>query len=164
MYSSQPAWRLCCSILLCCAMTAGGYYLGLQNGRGSSLADANDSIVICQSYPVSDLVVSWNPEEQDVRGNFEVLLGTVRQHVTPETWDAVHGVHADEDSLSLVVTQTTAGHEEVKDLLGQLRSLHGMYTGRVENSTCGYCGEAPLPEVGQRCTGCSIARHDPPSA
>lgn len=164
MYSSQQAWKLCCGSLLCFATAVGGYYLGFQRGCSSALANADDSIVISEAYPVGDLVIPWSPEGLDVRGNFESLIYTMRQNVRPATWDVVHGLHADEDSLSLVVTQTKAGHEEVKVLLGQLRSLHERYTGHVENGTCGYCGKAPLPEVGQRCSGCCIPRHDPPSA
>lgn len=163
MYRSQRAWKLSLSILLCAVVAAVGYYAVDRNGRDIAQGSVNGPAVITESYPVRDLVVSWNPHEIDIDGNFESLIDTMKENVVPGTWNDAHSLHADRDSLSLVVAQTKAGHDEVKELLRQLRSLHDMYRTRADNGTCGYCGKASLPEIGHRCPNCSIARYDPPA-
>ncbi len=61
--------------------------------------------------------------------NFQPLIDLIQSTVSPETWDAVGGsgaIRPFDTNLSLVVSQTQAVHDEIADLLDQLRRLQDL--------------------------------------
>ena len=61
--------------------------------------------------------------------DFDTLTDLIISTVSPETWEAVGGqasVRHYETTLSLVIRQTQKVHEEIADLLGQLRRLQDL--------------------------------------
>lgn len=71
--------------------------------------------------------------------DFEQLIELIQQTVEPDSWSEVGGVGrivANETTLSLVVRQTKEVHEEISDLLQQLRRLQDIQvTLRLESLT-----------------------------
>jgi general secretion pathway protein D len=65
-----------------------------------------------------------------VQPDFESLIELVTSTIQPETWREAGGtqgeVKAHESTLSLVITQTQAVHEQIEDLLTQLRQLQDL--------------------------------------
>ena len=149
---------LAASLLAMAAATC-GYFLGYQHGDGSI---GYNTSVTNVTYPVRDLVVSWDPK--DTEPDYDGLTNAIQTYVLPDSWNATHSIKTDRKLMSLVVSHTKHGHEEVATLLSQLRSLHDVYTDRAKEGRCGHCGKASLPNAGERCTRCSITRHDPPAA
>ncbi len=61
--------------------------------------------------------------------DFDALIDLITSTVKPQTWDAVGGpgsIAPFETNLSIVVSQTQDVHEEIVDLLGQLRRLQDL--------------------------------------
>lgn len=66
---------------------------------------------------------------QNMDPDFNALTELIVSTIAPDTWDAVGGpasVRANETTLSLVIRQTQKIHEEITDLLDQLRRLQDL--------------------------------------
>lgn len=85
------------------------------------------------SYPVADLVVPIPrqvvPREEKLylssyqeTPRFEPLIQLIKQNVTPEEWESGGlSIRAFEDTLSLIVRHTQAGHDQLAELIMKLR-------------------------------------------
>ena len=76
-------------------------------------------------YPVADLVL---PEgaSPDTEADFDSLIDLITSTIKPTSWDGVGGpgsVTPFENRMSIVLSQTQDVHEEIEDLLAQLRSI-----------------------------------------
>ncbi|QDV74910.1 hypothetical protein Spa11_31190 [Botrimarina mediterranea] len=145
--------------LLAVVAASSGYFVGYQHAGGLL---GKDTSVTSVTYPVRDLVVSWDPK--DTEPDYDGLTNAVQTYVLPDSWNATHSIKTDRKLMALVVSHTKKGHEEVATLLSQLRSLHNVYTSRTKAGVCGHCGNGSLPNIGERCRRCEIPRHDPPAA
>lgn len=64
-----------------------------------------------------------------VMADFEPLIELIQTTIAPDTWDAVGGpgaVSEFQNNLSLVISQTQEVHEQIADLLDQLRRLQDL--------------------------------------
>src|SRR4029077_4821017 len=64
-----------------------------------------------------------------VQADFTSLMNLISTTVQPDSWEALSGpgsVMPYRTTLSLVIRQTQAVHEEIADLLGQLRRLQDL--------------------------------------
>ena len=82
-----------------------------------------------------------------------MLVKLIRSTVAPNSWSEVGGVgliQANSSTLSLVIRQTAAVHDEIRDLLEQLRRLHDLQVSfelRVLKFDAGFPGvSSMLPE------------------
>ncbi len=155
-------WKSLVASLLAVVVASCSYFAGYQHGNRSAGDDIDDTSVTSVTYPVRDLIVSWDPERTEPE--YASLIQYIQSEVLRDSPNATHSIKADKKLMSLVVTHTKHGHEEVATLLSQLRSLHDQYTRRTNAGKCGCCGDASLPPIGDRCTGCGYVRHDPPQA
>ncbi len=72
---------------------------------------------------------SASSQHRTAQGNFGELSDLITRTVQPDSWDEVNGdgtVMASETTLSLVIRQTQKVHDEIADLLGQLRRLQDL--------------------------------------
>jgi len=102
-------------------------------------AKATEAVICSRTYQVADLVapipeqvsVSADPhataqQPGELEADFDSLIELITSAVSPETWDQVGGtgsIAPVDSSLSLVISQTEEVHEEIVDLLEQLRRL-----------------------------------------
>lgn len=89
--------------------------------------------LIAMTYPVADLVVPLPSLSRQARAqsavDFHTLITLITNTVEPESWDEVGGsgsIKPFETTLSLVIRQTREGHEQIADLLGQMRRLQDL--------------------------------------
>jgi|GEM_PF-3240661 len=88
------------------------------------------------SYLVSDLVVPLRKPRfsksgalvrvENAKPDFETLIDLITNSILPSTWEEVGGagkIQAFAGNLSLVISQTQDAHDEIADLLMQLRAL-----------------------------------------
>ena len=78
-------------------------------------------------YPVADLVLARDASGEE-SADFDSLIELMTSTVKSSTWDAVGGpgsIAGFETNLSLTISQTQEVHEEIRDLLKQLRSADG---------------------------------------
>lgn len=160
MFHPKKLLRFSLGMMLFVVLWISGYLGGYKVGYDVAYKGIDNQIVVAESYPVADLVLSWDPKLK--QPDFDSLISLIKSSVMAEYWDGRRGVWADPDSLSIVVAQTKSGHEEVNELLGQLRRNLQVYTARTRINKCGHCGKGELPELGQPCTICNRTRHDPP--
>lgn len=107
-------------------------------------AEAEPAAMQLRTYPVADLVVpipntmtigigrptdgaiGIGREDERTEIDFDSLIEIVTSSVFPDSWSAKGGegsVEPHETTLSLVIRQTPEAHEEIADLLKQLRRL-----------------------------------------
>ncbi len=92
--------------------------------------------IIHKVYNIGDLVIPVAPPVFSVMGepepvanakpDFETLENLIQSTIAPDSWDGVGGPGAlerFETNLSLVASQTEAVHDEIADLLAQIRIL-----------------------------------------
>ena len=83
-----------------------------------------ESHLVTKVYPVADLVVPEGMSQGEGQADFDSLIDTITSTVQPTTWDSVGGPgsisHLD-TNLSLVLSQTQEVHEEIAELLENLR-------------------------------------------
>ena len=75
-------------------------------------------------YPVADLVEKYRDRNGNITPDFDSLIEMIQSTVAPSSWDEVGGpgsIAKFDTNLSLVLDQTQEVHEEVVDLLEQLR-------------------------------------------
>ncbi|MHC4399394.1 MAG: M56 family metallopeptidase [Planctomycetota bacterium] len=91
-------------------------------------------------YPVADLVVSGPervvispyqdaPKPEPTRVDFDTLTELIMSTVAPDTWQIIGGwgsIDVQEKNLSLVIRQTEEVHEEIVNLLEELRRLRNV--------------------------------------
>lgn len=80
--------------------------------------------LIAAAYPVADLLPGVNQDAEEL--SFERLIDLITTVVEPDSWQEVGGlgsIRANGTTLSLVIRQTQQTHEEVSNLLDQLRRL-----------------------------------------
>jgi type II secretory pathway component GspD/PulD (secretin) len=119
---------------------AGRYETQARSARPTAAPRAvksRDQHVYAVTYAVADLVVpvprsviiggTRRPAEPPIaKADFETLIRLIETTVAPDTWDAAGGpgsMAPFENNLSLVVRQTAEVHEQLADLLEQLRRL-----------------------------------------
>ena len=76
-------------------------------------------------YPVADLVEKYRDRNGNITPDFDSLIEMIQSTVAPSSWDEVGGpgsIAKFDTNLSLVLDQTQEVHEEVVDLLEQLRT------------------------------------------
>jgi hypothetical protein len=84
-----------------------------------------DNQLITKIYPVGDLVLPPGAPEGS-QPDFDSLIDLIKSTVKPTSWDDVGGagsVSPFENRMSVVTSQTQEVHEEIGDLLRQLRSI-----------------------------------------
>lgn len=89
-----------------------GYKAGFRRG-----ANARAKASFVQTYQVGDLLGS----NQDVDGLFDLITTTVG----PDSWDDVGGdgtIQYSPTYQTLIINQRGALHDQIRDLLGQLRA------------------------------------------
>lgn len=89
-------------------------------------------------YNVADLVVPVaetvpaGADAQTTEADFTGLIELIRTTVEPQSWNGYAGrlvggrIQEDENTLSLVIRQTSEVHDQIVDLLGQLRALQNV--------------------------------------
>ena len=83
-----------------------------------------DEELLTRIYPVADLVLVPQGGE-DAEPDFDTLVDVVTSTIRPTSWEDVGGpgsVRPFPNKLSIVVSQTQEVHEELEDLLEQLRA------------------------------------------
>lgn len=101
-----------------------------------ALTERDHDTLILATYPVADLLVPIetldlvNPPTQEAftkKGTFncDAFAELIRSTVAPESWGGQNGgrLQFDERNLSLIVRQSGEAHQEIRDLLAQLRDL-----------------------------------------
>jgi hypothetical protein len=81
--------------------------------------------LLTKAYPVADLVLPVG-QTGAVNADFDSLIELITSTVQPTAWDEVGGpgsIAAFDTNMSLVLSQTQEVHEEISDLLEQLRRL-----------------------------------------
>ena len=76
-----------------------------------------------KTYPVADLVLPVGASKED-QADFDSLIDLLTSTAKPTAWDAVGGpgsIAPFESGLSIVVSQTQEVHEEIADVLEQMR-------------------------------------------
>ena len=84
-----------------------------------------DEELITRVYPVIDLVLPLGVTD-GVEPDFDSLIDLITSTVRPTSWEEVGGpgsIRPLETKMSIVVSQTQEVHEEINDLLRQLRSV-----------------------------------------
>ena len=113
----------------------GPFDQNLLNGRGGSNLSGNGLFQVDD-----DLGIAIGSNGSPRRGrsgqrgaeegvDFTGLVDLITTTVEPGTWDLDGGagrLHGEENTLSLVIRQTPAVHEQIVDLLGQLRKLQDL--------------------------------------
>lgn len=82
--------------------------------------------LVTQVYAVADLVVPLPQPDAKPRPDFEPLIKLITESVAPESWNDKGGTGSlapFESNLSLVISQTADVHEQIADLLEELRRL-----------------------------------------
>lgn len=80
---------------------------------------------VVRTYPIADILPAFE-NESDLDASFDALIGFVVSTVAPESWAERGGqgmVRQYRTTLSLVVRQTESVHQELADLLAQVRRL-----------------------------------------
>jgi hypothetical protein len=133
--------RVSAALLILAALVWLGYLRGHRAGYDSATpppaASAGQLIVV--TYPVSDLIIplASDPPKPAPPGpggstgpgaDFDPLIDLITSTIDTETW-LENGTGEGEimpfpSNLSLVISQTQRVHEQVADLLEQLRTLH----------------------------------------
>ena len=104
-------------------------------------------------YPVADLVMDYRTKSGETWSDFDSLVEIITATVCPMTWDEVGGpgsVVSNNigNTKTLVVSQTDDIHEQIKDILTQLRRV-------AQTPSPGYMPplrERPSPQAGGRGT------------
>lgn len=94
--------------------------------------EAAESELLTRIYPISDLVLPPNAPDGS-QPDFDSLIKLIASTVKPTSWDEVGGagsVTPFPNNLTLVVSQTQEVHEEIEDLLAQLRLVTRQSGGR----------------------------------
>lgn len=131
------------------------YQAGYDSER-SKLGPARRVTPRVREYDVAKLVrrTGSRPQPADP---YAPLIDLITSVVAADTWDATElvWIRPDHEQKRLVVNQTDGVHAQIEDYL---KSLHGScdeYEKRIAKHLCGYCGEAPLPRLGEECKKCS---------
>jgi hypothetical protein len=121
-------WRFTIAALLfvtfCVAGALTGYRLGWQAGYAGGQKKKSEAFVT-KVYEVKDLVMPSDPRAASPSPDFDDLIDTLTSTVAIESWVDVGGMGTLKvmpASHSLVVHQTGAAHEEIQNLLDQLRA------------------------------------------
>jgi len=141
---------------------------------GPRNAGVNSKRLFLRTYKVADLVTPGPPMKSVPAGDsvqpnkqatekpdFETLLDLITSTIQPETWERVGGagsITPVEADLSLVVRQTDSVHEEISDVLDELRRL-----GRIRLTLDVRFINAPDEAITPRLQG-KGARFDSPSS
>lgn len=115
---------------------------------------------ITRVYGVSDLVVPW-PLERKGTPDFDSLVELIEKTTDGGVWEGDCEINVDSDRYMLVVTHAPAVHDEIEQLMGQLRYGTEQYAKRIESGKCGHCGLGDAPELGKSCKQCRCVRQDP---
>ena len=76
-------------------------------------------------YPVADLVLPAGASDE-TEADFDSLIDLMTSTIKPTTWDAVGGpgsIVPFANRMSIVLSQTQDVHEEIENLLAQLRKI-----------------------------------------
>jgi hypothetical protein len=93
--------------------------------------DKANTTLTARVYPVNDLLKvspSEEPSADDAAAGINALLENIRNTIAAQTWAQVGGPGSidafDKDGYMLVVSQTDEVHDEIADLLKNLRTMH----------------------------------------
>ncbi len=84
-----------------------------------------DNLLETRVYPVADLVLPEGASGED-EADFDSLIDLITSTIKPTSWDEAGGpgsVMPFENRMSIVLSQTQDVHEELEDLLAQLRRI-----------------------------------------
>ncbi|MCD0460156.1 hypothetical protein [Roseiconus lacunae] len=105
-----------------------GYQSGFEKGREEGWSEAQSAKVVRKSYRVSDLVYELVEPHDNGKKTMENLADLKRQiedEIDPDSWEAKNGpstIIVYPQELSLVVEQTTQGHNAIAQYLKERRS------------------------------------------
>ena len=98
------------------------------------------------------------PGASKVAPEYDKLINLITTTVDPETWnDVQHQIVPFPSADSIVVTQTGATHDMIRDLLDQLLLLREKFDKRVRLGLCGQCGGYTTSETPPQCQRCGFA-------
>lgn len=105
-----------------------GREAGYDQGNRDGFADGLNAKVITKVYRVSDLLQkekSIDPGHQGVMYEFDGLISEIIGGIQPTSWEGVGGpatVAPYPQNLSLVISQTERGHDELQEFLDGKRN------------------------------------------
>ena len=120
-----------------------GFLAGYRGGYDSGAEDKRLRTVVVKTYDVKDLIEQGNAPENPSE-KFDTLTKLIQTTVAPSSWQSDGNISRFESNSSLVVTQTGEVHNQIADLLAQLRELRKLHDERIRRGECGNCGE-PMP-------------------
>ncbi|MCI0360663.1 MAG: hypothetical protein L0211_19475 [Planctomycetaceae bacterium] len=127
--SSNQHWRFSIAALLfvtlCVAGALTGYRLGWQAGYAGGQNKKKSEALLTKVYDVKDIVLPADPGAAAPTPDFDSLIDTLTSTVAIESWVDVGGpgnLKVMPGSLSLVIHQTGEVHEQIQDVLEQLRA------------------------------------------
>ena len=91
----------------------------------------DDGVIQTRTYAVADLVIpvpnfASSTAPQRVKADFKPLIDLITSTVEPSSWSCVRGrgtITTVPTNLSLIIEQTASVHQEISELLGQMRRL-----------------------------------------
>lgn len=111
-------------LMLCLGGYLTGYRLGEDEKQTQAQQVAHNTVIYSQVYDVGDLL-SFDPHARAQASDFDDLIFLILTTVASETWVENGGPSAEirpfPTNKSIVVSNTRAVHDEIADLLEQLR-------------------------------------------
>ena len=123
-------------LILCVAGTLGGYRVGFNQGYVGGDQKRQSEEPFAQVYPVADLIIPTGVDPSTAFADFDTLIQLITSTIRPDTWDDVGGpgsIEAFPMKSDLVISQTKDVHEQIEDLLRQMRDT-GTSKGANEES------------------------------
>ena len=125
----KSGWRFTIAALLfvtfCVAGALTGYRLGWQAGYAGGQKKRKSESLVTKVYEVKDIVLPVDSGSAAPTPDFDSLIDTLTSTVAMESWVDVGGrgtLKVMPESHSLVVHQTGEVHEQIQDVLEQLRA------------------------------------------
>ena len=121
-----------------------------------------NNVVYTEFYPVGDLVTPFGNGHGPRGADYDTLIELLQSTVLPNEWDDIRKITLLEDVRVAAISHSREGHDSIRELLEQVRLPLQRFEDLVDQGKCPYCAKAPLPpELGDRCTNCNVARHQP---
>ena len=111
-------------LTLSVAGTLAGYRVGFNQGYVDGARKRQSEKPFTRVYAVADLVVPKGSDPSTAVADFDTLIDLITSTIEQDTWDTVGGpgaIEAFPANSSLVISQTRDIHEEIENLLKQMR-------------------------------------------
>lgn len=108
----------CCVIVALAALSFSAWADDPQTGRNNDRNQADETLVV-HTYPVADLVVPLPPAKDAPQ--FAALEQHLKDVTGAAAWDEGASIARFEQTLSLIVRQTPAVHDQIAETIKQLR-------------------------------------------